>query len=111
MTEKDPATPARIVYFLYLAGLLVNLLGVIGVITAYVYRGEAPPWLKSHYRYQIRTFWIGLLYLIAGIVLSGFLVGYLLLLWWLVWLVVRCVKGLKALGRHAPIPDPETWWF
>ncbi len=108
---KDPVTPARIVYFLYLAGILIHLLGVIGVITAYVYRGDASPWLQTHYRYQIRTFWMGLLYLVAGLFLSAFLVGYLVFLWWLIWLTVRCVKGLKALGRHAPVPDPETWWF
>jgi len=29
---------------------------------AYIYKGDAPDWLKSHYRYQIRKFWIGILY-------------------------------------------------
>ena len=109
--EKDPIRTARTVYLLYLGGILIHLLAVIGLITAYAHRNDEPRWLRTHYRYQILTFWIGLLYVIGGMLLSNVPVGYLVFLWWLVWLTIRCVKGLKALGRGEPIPDPETWWF
>ncbi len=107
--QRDPATPARIVYYLYLAGLLFHPLLLIGVIIAYVYRGDAPAWLQSHYRYQIRSFWIGLFYLLAGLLLSILLVGYLLIFAWFLWLAIRCIKGLKALGERRAPADPATW--
>jgi len=28
-----------------------------------------------------------------------------------VWLIVRCVKGLKYLDQKAPLPDPASWGF
>lgn len=52
---------AKIVYVLYLVGILFGLTTLIGVVMAYVNRGDAPEWLKTHYQYQIRTFWIGAL--------------------------------------------------
>jgi uncharacterized membrane protein len=100
---------ARIVYILYLASLLFGITAVIGVVMAYVHQGAAPAGLDTHYRYQIRTFWIGLLYLVVGGILTVVYVGALVLLFALVWFVVRCVKGLKLLGERQPVPDPATW--
>ena len=100
---------AQIIYILYLVSLVVGVTGIIGVIMAYVYRGTAPDWLRSHYRFQIRTFWIGLLYVVLGMLLSTILIGFLVLLFWLIWLILRCVKGLQQLERREPITDVETW--
>mgnify|MGYP006426911911 CR=1 FL=1 len=100
---------ANIVYILYLVGLFVWLIPVVGVIVAYVNKGEAPAWLASHYRFQIRTFWIGLLFSLIGTGLTLVFVGYLVLLFVLVWWIVRCVKGLKAISRRQAIADPGAW--
>jgi uncharacterized membrane protein len=100
---------ARIVYVLYLASLLLGVTSLIGVVMAYVNAGAAPRGLDTHYRFLIRTFWIGLLYAFVGFALSFVVVGFAVLLFALVWLVVRCVKGLKLLGEKQPIPDPATW--
>ncbi len=102
---------AKIVYILYLAALLLGVTAVVGVVMAYVYQGDAPDWLKTHYRFQIRTFWLGLLFGFVGLLLCLILVGYLVLVFLLVWLVVRCVKGLKFVSRREPYPDPVGWWF
>jgi uncharacterized membrane protein len=37
--------------------------------------------IKSHYTFQVRTFWIGLIYLFVGILLLRLGVGVLILLW------------------------------
>jgi uncharacterized membrane protein len=103
------ASNAQIIYILYLVSLVVGVTSIVGVIMAYVYRGEAPDWLRSHYRFQIRTFWIGLLYVVLGMLLSVVLIGFLLLLFWLIWLILRCVKGMQQLERREPIADIETW--
>ena len=131
-TERTHSTArniAKIVYILYLAELLIGpVLGLIGVILAYVYRSDAPERLASHYRFQIRTFWIGYLYLIiAGIaVLMGvvaisdneefigvllFIVGAAVLVFLVIWLIIRCIKGLKYELREEAYPDPKGWFF
>lgn len=114
VVEQDqPITEgtAKIIYILYLVGILFGITGVIGVIMAYINRSDAPDWLKSHYQYQIRTFWIGGLYLLIGVILTFVIIGYLVILFWVVWLIVRCIKGMKALDRKEAHPNPTGWMF
>ena len=100
---------AQVVYFLYLASIIFGITGLIGLIMAYINKGDAPEWVQTHYRYQIRTFWIGLLIAVIGAATAAFFIGFLILLAWLVWFIIRCVKGLKQLGQNEPVPDPGTW--
>jgi uncharacterized membrane protein len=102
---------AKIIYILYLVGLATGLTLVIGVIMAYINREDPPEWLQSHFRFQIRTFWIGLLYCVIGVILSMVLVGILVLLFAAVWLIIRVVKGFKYLEQRQPVADVETWMF
>ncbi len=102
---------AKIVYILYLAGIIFGITGIIGVIMAYMNKSDAPDWLKSHYQSQIRTFWIGGLYMLIGVLLSIVLIGYLILLFWVVWLIIRCVKGMKSLDQKEAHPNPTGWMF
>lgn len=100
------------VYALYLLGYITGITVLIGVIIAYFQatRSTHPP-IKSHYTFQVRTFWIGLIYLFIGILLLHLGVGVLILLWGFVWSLVRNVKGLLALNRNEPIANPESWMF
>lgn len=100
---------AKLVYVLYLASLVVGVTALVGVVMAYVHRGDAAPWLQTHYRYQIRTFWLGILFAALGALLTLVVVGMAVLAFVMVWLVVRCVKGLQRVGRGEPMPDPGTW--
>lgn len=111
--QAEDASPgnAKIVYILYLIGLLVGITSIVGVVMAYIYKGDAPAWLKDHYRWQIRTFWIGVLYTLIGMLTSLILVGYLVLLFVLVWYIVRCVKGLQALDKRQPLANSGSWLF
>lgn len=116
---NDPVVPApknvtgmaNAVYILYLVSLAFGITSLVGVIMAYVSRGDAPEWLASHYRFQIRTFWIGMLYGIIGLILAYVVIGWLVLLFTLVWFVVRCVKGLKYLNSGQAHPNPAGWMF
>lgn len=94
---------AKLVYILYLVGFFFQLSALIGLVIAYVHKNEAPAWLKSHYAYQIKTFWIGLLLIIIGAVSSIILIGYLVLLVWVIWTIIRCIKGFKALNEKVQI--------
>lgn len=103
----DESTIVLIAYVLLL--LPVLLLPLIGVIIAFVNRGSAPPWLETHYRWQIRTFFMGLLYMLVGSILSLVAIGFLILLATVVWHIVRVVKGIMALNRREPIANPGAW--
>lgn len=117
MTETNPLTipstagTAKIVYILYLVGIVLGVTGIVGVVMAYVYRKDAPGWLESHYQFQIRTFWIGALYIFLGAIFSIAIFGYLILLFWVVWLCVRSIKGLKLLDQQQAHPNPTGWLF
>ena len=113
VTQAKPITGGmgRVVYVLYLVSILLGITGVVGVVIAYVNKDNAPEWLKSHYQFQIRTFWIGLLYVLIGSLLSFVLIGYLVILFWVVWLIIRCAKGVSSLGQKAAHPNPTGWMF
>ena len=99
------------VYVLYCVGYFTGISALIGVIIAHVKVDDADPVMRSHYQFQIRTFWIGLLYLVIGFLLCVILIGFLLLAWWFVWSMVRIVKGIILVSEHRPITNPQSWLF
>jgi uncharacterized membrane protein len=104
-------TVAMAVYVLYFIGYFTGLTMLIGVIIAHLQVGSADPLLRSHYRFQIRTFWVGLLYVVVGAALSLVLIGFAVLLWWFVWSLIRNIKGILALNEGRPIANPYSWMF
>ena len=99
------------VYVLYLLGFFTGLTAVIGLIIASMQVDRADPVSRSHFRFQVRTFWIGLLYVVVGVIALHVAIGGLILLWWVIWTLIRCVKGLLALNAGEAIGDPESWLF
>ena len=99
------------VYLLYVAGYFTGISALIGVTIAHAKVDDCDPVLQSHYRFQIRTFWIGLAYLAIGFMLSLVLIGIPILVWWFIWSVIRIVKGLLLLIEHKPIADPRSCLF
>ena len=109
--RSSEANLVNIVYILYLASLIFGITAVIAVVMAYVNERDAPDWLWSHYNFQIRTFWIGLVYLVIGVATAYIVVGIFVILFWVIWLIVRCARGMKYLARGEPHPDPMSWLF
>lgn len=102
---------AKIVYVLYLVGIVIGITAIIGIVLAYINKNESPDWLRTHYQFQIRTFWISILYTVIGGILTIVIVGYLVFLFWLIWFIVRCAKGLKYLNSNQAHPNPTGWMF
>ncbi len=99
-----------VISLFYLASLLGGIPSLIGVILAYVWRREdSAGWAESHYRYHIRTFWLGFAWAIAGVLLMIFGIGFLILLAIPLWFAVRAVKSLMAAQKNEPIANPTTW--
>ncbi len=104
-------TIPTVIYALYLLNFIIPFGALIGLIMAYINKGDTDDFLQSHYQFQIRTFWIGLLYGIVGALLTVIVIGWLIILFYIVWLIIRCVKGFKYLGKQQPIPEPTSWMF
>ena len=110
-TNPGESGNAQLIYILYLAGLVVGITPIIGVVMAYMAKDDAPDWQRSHYRNQIHVFWKAILYSLIGVILSIVLIGVVVLLVTLVWYIVRIVKGLQALSKGEPYTNPDSWGF
>jgi uncharacterized membrane protein len=120
----DERTLPIVAYALYLAGFLTGgLTPIIGVIIAHASKDNGSAFVRSHYQFLIRTFWITVLALVAGsaamavgVVLSIILIGVpivmvagLFLAVVVIWFAVRSVVGLVYAVQSQPYPNPETW--
>ena len=100
-----------VISLLYLSSFVLGITVLIGVVLAYVWRGEPQAeWERSHYTYLIRTFWLGLIGGIISTFLMLVLIGFLLIVGVAVLVIVRCVLSLVNAQKKLPMPDPETWW-
>ena len=124
-TDEQPLVNwTHVIYGLHALSLLTGILGaatvvgaflmgwpsIIAVILNYVKRDEVRgTWLESHFRWQIRTFWFGLLWVtlcvlfVVGTLGIGILIAWLPLLIVSVWFVYRVVRGWLALKERRPM--------
>ena len=112
------------IYALHAVSLLTGIIGaatvvgafltgwpsLIAVILNYVKRSEVRgTWLASHFRWQIRTFWYGLLWVALCLLFVvatfgvGMLVAWLPLAFVGLWFIYRIVRGWLALIDRRPM--------
>ena len=117
-------TWTKVVYALHAFSLLTGIIGtatvvgafltgwpsIIAVILNYIKRSEARgTWLESHFRWQIRTFWFGLLWISLCVAFTIATLGIGLLFMWLpialvgLWFVYRIVRGWVTLSDGRPM--------
>lgn len=102
---KSLKTITHVVYALQAFGFFNGITWIVAVIINYVKKEEvAGAWLESHFRWQIRTFWFGLLWGVLGTILLLVLVGWFVLFADAVWIIYRIVKGWLNLAENKPIP-------
>ena len=114
----------HVIYGLHAVSLVTGIIGaatvvgafltgwpsIIAVILNYAKRSEVSgTWLESHFRWQIRTFWFGLLWVtLCGLFVVATL-GIGLLIAWLplgvvgLWFIYRVARGWLALIDHRPM--------
>ena len=114
---------AAIIYGLYLVGFCNGLTVFIGLVLAYANLGAAGPKMRSHYIFQIRSFWISALGAFAGgmiVALGGLLmvilIGFPIMAAGIgviglagAWFAVRSVVGAIYLAQDQGYPRPRTW--
>jgi uncharacterized membrane protein len=99
----------QLIYILYLVGFVIGISAIVGIVLAHLNRGKSEPWLETHYTWAIRTFWIAFLAGIVSAILVIVGIGVLLMIAIAIWVIVRCIIGLQAVGRNEPIRDPQSW--
>ena len=106
--RKDPLRNLAVaVYILQaLSFFLGGITGLAGVIVNYVKLDEVHgTWVEPHFHWQIRTFWIGLLWSVIGFITTFIIIGWFILLAIAIWIIYRIVKGALALNDGLP-PEP-----
>lgn len=99
--RSDPARNLAVVVYILqgLSFFLGGITGLVGVVINYVKQDDVRgTWVEPHFRWQIRTFWIGLLWTVIGVVTTFLIIGWFILLGIAIWLIYRIVKGALALN-------------
>ena len=115
---------AHLVYALHTLAIVIGIVGaatiigafltgwpsIIAVILNYVKRSDVRgTWLESHFRWQIRTFWFGLLWVALCVLFILVTLGIGILIAWLpllivsVWFVYRIARGWIRLRDSRPM--------
>lgn len=93
------------VYALQAASFLLVITYFVAVILNYIKLDDARgTWLESHFRWQIRTFWFGLLWFVLGGLTYIIIIGWLILFAASLWLIYRILKGWLNLNDGKPMP-------
>ena len=115
-------TVANIVYALHAFAIVVGVMGtatvvgsfvgsvpsILAVVLNYIKRSDARgTWAESHYRWQIRTFWFSIVWVIFAGVLFVTLIGipfaFAILGILAIWLAYRIGKGWLRLRDRRPM--------
>ncbi len=97
---KQSKTVTMIVYALQAGSFLLGVTSIAAIIINYLKQEEVQgTWLASHFRWQIRTFWFGLLWGAVGALTVLIGIGFALLAFDLVWIIYRIVKGWLRLSE------------
>jgi uncharacterized membrane protein len=100
-SEKSAKTLTTVIYALYAASFFVGVTAIVAIVMNYVKKDDmAGTFLESHFRWQIRTFWFGLLWGVLGYITVLLVFGWLILAANGVWMIYRIVKGWLRLNDN-----------
>ena len=115
---------AHMIYALHAVSLLIGIVtaativgaflfswpSIIAVILNYAKRSEVRgTWLESHFRWQIRTFWFGALWVGLCVLFVIATLGIGIFIAWIplgvvgLWFIYRIIRGWLALGDRRPM--------
>ena len=122
-TGGPPISGALLAYALFGAGAVVALVssgfpvaaplmgivGIAGLIVAYVKRSDAQgTWVASHFSWLIRTFWYSLLWGAIGAVFAVTIIGLIVAIpiWAVasIWVIYRVIRGYLLFKESKPLP-------
>jgi len=103
--ERKLSNLTLVVYILQGISLFTGLPMLVAVIINYLKRDDVRgTWYESHFSWQIKTFWVGLLGTLLGYALVWILIGFGILgLTWL-WCLYRVLRGFLAFNDGKAMP-------
>lgn len=103
-SEKSLKDLTTIIYLLYAVSLFVGITAIAAIVMNYIKKEDvAGTFLESHFRWQIRTFWFGLLWSVLGAITLIVLIGWAILAVNGVWIIYRIAKGWLRLNDNKPM--------
>ena len=119
-TLKGVVTDNRLVpmlnyLFVFVMVMTLGLSGILALLVANFREEKAPDWLKTHYEFQKRTFWIGIapvlivFFAVLRLHLSDQRIMLVLLVIPLAYTAGRAVLGFNHLFYERPVPNPKAW--
>ena len=123
----DKSEPGRgyviVIYGLYIGSIIALVTAPIGALIAHYRLGRGAAWLDTHLRFQIRTFWLGILAAAFAFLLwqalglaelapvYAWLFGYLFFTFGIIWMMARNAVGIHRLTANRAIDAPKSWLF
>lgn len=94
-----------------IGSFVASLPSILAVILNYMKRSAVRgTWLESHFRWQIRTFWFALLWILVAVVMAITLIGLPFALALVagagLWIVYRVIRGWLNLLDRSVMPMP-----
>lgn len=107
VTSKQLNTLNKITIFIYVLQLISLFTAIpmfIAVIINYVrYKDVKGTWYESHFRWQMNTFWYGLLFYFVGVCLHFYIIGFVIMAITWFWQLYRILKGCITFSEHHPM--------
>lgn len=96
---------ATIVYLLQAISFFVGITFIAGAIINYLKMDEVRgTWVESHFRWQIKTFWYGIVLVIISFFTLTMIIGYAISAFTVFWVVFRIIYGWNKLSQGQAVP-------
>ena len=105
LVPKKDIEITHVIYGLMAAGYVTGGLGTLAaIILNYIKRDEVKgTWLESHFSWQIRTFWWGMLWAVLSMLLMIVVIGFFTIVIVIIWHIYRIAKGWIRLNDGKPM--------
>lgn len=117
--KDDRVVPVLNYGLLFFMVMTFGFTGVLALIVANFAEDKAPDWIKGHYHFQVRTFWIAIVPILGTLIFYLFVqknalggvmptIAVSLMVICLAYTVGRAVMGFNHLFHKRPYPNPNT---
>ena len=97
-------TLTTVIYALYAASFFLGITSLVAIVINYIKKDDvAGTYLESHFRWQIRTFWFAMLWIVLGVLTYVIAIGGFILFAAMIWCIYRIVKGWLNLNEGRPM--------
>jgi len=113
LQSTTDARAVNLVYILNFIGYITIIPWIVAVIIAYAKREEVAGPERSHFNYQIQTFWgevmLFAIGLVATITVIGIPIGILLFFAAYIWSIARNITGFITASNGYGVRYPKSW--